>query len=97
MLISELSTLDAASLHREIETIFALRGTHTAPESLPSPPAGWATPFRRLAKEVGVPDELAAGHRDAATLLDPILSGEVTSGRWDPARQRWTADKKRNT
>lgn len=92
-LISELSTLDAASLHREIETIFALRGTHSTPKALPSPPAEWAAPFRRLAREVGVPDELAAGHRDAAALLDPILSAEVTAGRWNPTRQRWTAEK----
>jgi Nucleotidyl transferase AbiEii toxin, Type IV TA system len=92
-LISELSQLDAASLRREIETIFALRGTHSAPKALPSPPAEWAAPFRRLAREVGVPDELAAGHRDAADLLDPILSGDITAGRWDPARRRWTVDK----
>ena len=92
-LISELSTLDAAALHREIETIFALRGTHSAPKALPSPPAEWAAPFRRLAKEVGVPDELAAGHGDAAALLDPILSEEITAGQWDEARQRWTAEK----
>jgi hypothetical protein len=80
-------------LRREIETIFALRDTHSAPKALPSPPTEWAAPFRRLAREVGVPDELAAGHRDAAALLDPILSGEITTGQWDPTRQRWTADK----
>lgn len=80
-------------MRREIETIFALRGTHSAPKALPSPPAEWAAPFRRLAREVGVPDELAAGRGDAAALLDPILSGEITFGHWDPARQRWTVDK----
>jgi len=90
-LISELSRLDATSLRREIDTIFALRGTHSAPRALPSPPAEWATPFRRLAKEVGVPGELAAGHRDAAALLDPILgSEEIAAGKWDPIERRWT-------
>ena len=34
-LIAELSSLDAAVLRREIDTIFALRNTHTAPDSLP--------------------------------------------------------------
>ncbi|HEY2479866.1 MAG TPA: nucleotidyl transferase AbiEii/AbiGii toxin family protein [Solirubrobacterales bacterium] len=92
-LISELSHLDAASLHSEIETIFGLRDTHSAPKALPSPPAEWATPFRRLAKEVGVPGELTAGHRDAAALLDPVLSGEIAAGRWDPTQQRWATDK----
>lgn len=89
-LISELSHPDAATLRREIDTIFALRETHSAPKALPSPPAEWATPFRRLAKEVGVPGELAEGHRDAAALLDPILAGEIAAGRWNPAKQRWT-------
>lgn len=91
-LISELSRLEAAALRREIDTIFTLRDTHAAPGVLPSPPAEWATPFRRLANEVGVPDVLAAGHREAAVLLDPILEGEVTEGRWDPIQRCWIAD-----
>jgi nucleotidyltransferase AbiEii toxin of type IV toxin-antitoxin system len=88
-LVAELSTLDAAALRREIETIFSLRKTHTAPATLPPPPIDWAVPFRRLAKEVGVPEELRAGHRDAVALLDPILSEEVTAGRWDPGKRAW--------
>lgn len=91
-LISELSHLDAAILRREIDTIFALRDTHEAPKALPSPPAEWATPFRRLAEEVGLSGKLAAGQRDAATLLDPILNGETAAGRWDPIQRRWVAD-----
>ncbi len=91
-LISELSQLDAATLRREIDTIFALRDTHAAPSALPSPPSEWAPPFRRLAEEVGVPPELTAGHRDASSLLDPILAGEVRTGRWDPSQRRFGAD-----
>lgn len=94
-LISELSHLDAVTLRREIGTIFALRDTHSAPKVLPSPPAEWATPFRRLAKEVGVRGELASGHRDAADLLDPILAGEVGAGLWDPTQRRWIAGSQR--
>jgi hypothetical protein len=92
-LISELSQLDAATLSRAIDTIFALRDTHAAPKTLPSPPAEWATPFRRLAEEVGLPPELTTGHRDAATLLDPILAGEVAAGRWERIQRRWAAGK----
>ena len=88
-LISELSHLDAAALCREIDTIFTLRATHLAPKALPSPPAEWATPFRRLAEEVGVPGELQAGHGDAAALLDPILNGNIAEGQWDPTQRRW--------
>lgn len=92
-LIAELSTLDAAALRNEIETIFNLRKTHTAPTTLPPPPADWAAPFRRLAEEVGVPAELQAGHRDAAALLDPILGDEVTAGKWDPRQRQWLPEK----
>src|SRR5215469_14291473 len=92
-LIAELSTLDAAALHREVETIFNLRKIHTVPTTLPPPPADWATPFRRLAKEVGVPEGLRAGHRDAAALLDPILGGEVIAGRWSSRQRRWLPEK----
>jgi hypothetical protein len=92
-LIAELSSLDAAVLRREIDTIFELRGTHATPAALPPPPAEWAVPFRRLAEEIGVPADLKAGHSDAAALLDPILSGEVGSGTWDSARRRWAGEK----
>lgn len=91
-LISELSRLGAAVLRREIDTIFVLRNTHSVPSALPTPPAEWATPFRRLAKEVGAPGELTAGYRDAAALLDPILTGEVGTGQWDSTRRRWVTD-----
>jgi Nucleotidyl transferase AbiEii toxin, Type IV TA system len=89
VLISELSHLDGATLCREIETVFALRDTHSAPKALPSPSAEWVAPFRRLAEEVGIPKELAAGHRQAAALLDPVLSREIAAGAWDCARRRW--------
>lgn len=89
-LIAELSSLEASTLHREIETIFALRKTHPSPKALPSPPADWATPYRRLAEEVGAPGDLEAGHRAAVALLDPLLAGEISSGRWDPTERRWT-------
>ena len=92
-LIAELSQLDAAGLRREIDTIFELRATHAAPASLPLPPAEWGGPFRELAEEVGVPADLAAGHRDAAALVDPILSGEVARGTWDSTQRRWVAEK----
>jgi hypothetical protein len=91
-LISELSSLDAAALRREVKTIFTLRDTHTTPGALPPPPAEWAVPYRNLAGEVGAPVELGAGHRDAAALLDPVLAGKVTSGTWNPAERRWVAD-----
>jgi Nucleotidyl transferase AbiEii toxin, Type IV TA system len=88
-LIAELSRLDAAMLSSEIKSIFDRRGGHSPPHSLPSPPPGWARPFGRLAEEVGISADLAAGHREAAAMLDPVLAGEVTSGAWEPAGRRW--------
>jgi hypothetical protein len=35
--------------------------------------------------------ELAAGYRDAAALVDPILNGEIADGRWNSTQRRWDA------
>lgn len=91
-LIAELSSLDAGDLRRQVENVFSLRATHPAPSHVPLPPADWATPFRRLAEEVGAPAKLEDGQRDAAALLDPVLSGDVTAGTWDPHDRRWIED-----
>jgi hypothetical protein len=91
-LIAELSSLDAAALRREIDTVFTLRETRSIPKTLPPPPSGWGMPFRRLAEEVGITAELSGGHRDAAALLNPVLTGEVAAGTWDHTRRRWVAD-----
>jgi hypothetical protein len=89
-LIAELSSLDAATLRREIESIFGRRGVHTPPHGLSSPPPEWALPYGRLAEEVGVSADLAAGHREAAAMLDPVLGGEITEGGWSPEAQAWS-------
>lgn len=88
-LIADLSVVDAEALHAAIRRTFARRDTHPMPAALPRPPEEWGTQFHRLAVEVGVPGELAAGYAEAASLLAPILSGEVTSGRWDAEHRRW--------
>jgi len=44
--------------------------------------------YRKLAKEVSLDTELAAGHREAVALLGPILGG-MDSRRWDAAEGRW--------
>lgn len=89
-LIAELSSLDAATLRREIASIFGRREAHTPPHALPSPPPEWALPFGRLAEEVGVSAELAAGHREAAAMLDPVLGGEIVRGEWSPDDRSWS-------
>lgn len=91
-IIAALSRLDAARLGGAITTTFARRGTHPTPGSLPLPPAEWRPQFRRLAEEVGVPSDLTAARSVAASLLEPVLSGEVSNGTWDPTRGRWTRE-----
>jgi hypothetical protein len=64
--------------------IFERRAEHPVPVALPDLPAGWATPWRRLARDVPAPDELGEGYRGAAALFDPILAGTVATGTWQP-------------
>ncbi|HXB64479.1 MAG TPA: nucleotidyl transferase AbiEii/AbiGii toxin family protein [Solirubrobacteraceae bacterium] len=91
-LIAELSVLDAAMLTQAIDTTFSNRTTDQLPSSLPPPPEEWRTPFRQLAQAVGVADDIKAGHATAAALLNPILSGEIKRGRWNPNAQHWTTE-----
>lgn len=89
-LLAELATLDAGALHAALGATFDQRAVHPLPTQLPPPPESWRVPFRELAQAVGIPTELAAGHADAAALLDPILGGEVAAGAWDPRDRRWS-------
>ena len=88
VLIAELSSLDAVTLRREIDSVFERRGAQ-APRSLPTPPPDWALPFGRLAEEVGISADLDAGHQDAAAMLDPVLVGTVTDGGWSRSGRAW--------
>lgn len=89
MLIAEISTPDAASLCEAIRATFDRRQTHPIPSELPAPPRTWETPFRTLAEAVGVSSDLDVGHRLAGELVDPILTGEVAAGKWDPDSRQW--------
>ncbi len=42
-----------------------------------------------MARQVGLPDRLEDAHAVAASLLDPILDGSVTSRSWDPVTATW--------
>lgn len=47
-------------------------------------------PYARAAEAVGLSTSLDTAHTDAATFLDPVLTG-VTTGCWNPTQKRWTA------
>ncbi len=77
-------------LRAALAEVFSRRQTHEMPAELPRPPATWAVAYRRSAAAVSIDPDLETGWRAAAAFLNPILSGKVTSGTWDPALQTWT-------
>jgi hypothetical protein len=76
VLIGGSATLDGTRLRAALRGTFEGRRQHPLPASLPPPPASWSVAYRKLATEVGLAPDLAAGHREAAALLDPILAEE---------------------
>ena len=93
-LIATTTELDAAKLSRAVKETFERRSGRDLPRELLPPPRDWDVPFRRLAGEIGLVADLAQGHELAARLLDPILSGDVSVGRWDPAGQIWPIEQR---
>jgi predicted nucleotidyltransferase component of viral defense system len=89
LLIAASEPIDAKALRTALETTFSERRRHELPSSLPAPPAEWATPYGRLADEVGVEPDLTAAFAVAAAFLDPILAGR-SAGTWDPILRGWT-------
>ncbi len=88
-LIASESRMDAARLHAAIAETFVRRGAHGVPDLVPPPPADWRTSYRRMAREIGLDLDLDGGHQCAGRFLDPLLSGEVRSGWWDPRAGHW--------
>jgi hypothetical protein len=89
VLIANVAQVDAAELRSVIRRTFLIRGDRPLPPDLPAPPAAWRVPYRRLASEAGIPRELDAAHIAAAGFLNPILSGDVESGEWEPTSWSW--------
>lgn len=87
-LIAELPALDATNLALSVYALFGDDGQEV-PESLPYPSEEWAEAYERVAESMGAPVDLDDGHEEAAALLDPILSGEVFEGTWNPAECCW--------
>ena len=78
----------AAKLAEAMTIIFDRRAEHAVPARPPEPPAEWAMPWRRLARDVPAADDIAEGHRIAVDLFDPILARTVETGEWRPC-QGW--------
>ena len=89
VLIESLFSLQAESLSSAIEATFAARNT-APPTALPSPPAQWRVPYRKMAIEMGLDPDIDSGYERARSFLDPALGGALSPGSsWDPARRAW--------
>ncbi len=89
LLIAETEKIRGPVLLEACLATFGFCGTHPLPESLPDPPATWAPPFRKLAREVGlVHSDLPRAAQAAQRLLNPILLGQACE-QWDPITWAW--------
>ena len=89
VLIAGEAVLDGRQLRAAIDVTFDRRATHPSPPRLPGPPADWRVPYGRMCRDIGLEPDLGAGQRLAASLVDPVLTGEVVAGSWDPATRAW--------
>lgn len=90
VLVARSERLEAGRLREALDITFRVRKGQGLPKALPSPPADWGPAHLKLATQVGLDPDLEAGYAEAATFLDPILSGMV-EGEWDPGRRAWLA------
>jgi len=88
-LIATEGTPDAALLRIALDRTFARRPGQPVPPTLPDPPPDWRVPYGRMARDIGLDQDLGTGHALAARMLDPVLSGEVVSGTWHPEGGGW--------
>jgi hypothetical protein len=89
-LIAAQSGLDADTLGTVLRVISA-REDSVLPQRMPDPFEGWDELMQRMAASAGSPADFLPGYDGVAALFDPLLSGEVTEGTWDAARQSWQA------
>ena len=66
------------------EATFAARADHDLPETLSSPDRQWAVSYARLAREVGLDEDIQLAFQAVARVLNPILQGKVgENARWN--------------
>lgn len=87
-LLATTGAYDARELLEAFKVTFRFRNTHQLPSAVPNPPASWAAPYARMAREDQLKwttiDELLEAVR---AFIDPILAGRP--GRWEPEIWAW--------
>jgi predicted nucleotidyltransferase component of viral defense system len=89
LLIASFVPFRSQALRKAIHATFQTRASHKAPPSLPPPPAAWALPYSRMARELRLSWstlESAAGSLTA--FLDPVLQ-QSAHGTWHPSEWKW--------
>jgi hypothetical protein len=95
VLAERFDTSHAGRFKHALTSIFAARGTHPIPTSLPRAPDDWAVAYGRLAAEVGLAtassiELLNDAHTEVTSFLQPVLDASVPDDSvWDPAACRW--------
>lgn len=89
VLIAGEAALDARRLREALRATFDNRATHPLPARLPRPAADWRVAYGRMCRDIGLDPDLGVGHGLAASVVDPLLAGEIAAGRWDPAARTW--------
>jgi hypothetical protein len=89
VVMASTSSIEASRLRTAVRSIFDRRATHDVPAGLSEPPDDWTRPWAALAENVPADADLAAGYATAGQLWNPVLSGDVDSGTWDPTRRSW--------
>lgn len=92
VLIVMTSSLDAELTGQALQSE-ALRRNLILPEQMRPPSPQWLAGYVQIARDSSLRAELR--NLDAALVsvgacLNPVLTGEVTAGHWDPQQQRWT-------
>lgn len=86
------SAIDAARLHEVLGHEQQRRGI-VLPQQLHAPSPRWAEAFPRAAKDFAeypvTYHHLGASLTYAGACVNPVLSGNISAGRWDPDSQLW--------
>ncbi len=90
VLIARHASPHAERLRQALSATFERSGRTALPDELPPPPREWTIPYAQLARDVGLPSDVAHAHAEAGAFLDPLLDGRAV-GVWDVGRASWQA------
>ncbi len=73
-LLAGSGSLNSRWVRDALRLTFERRKTHDLPALLPSPPADWQIPFQALARECGLPTDIAAVFAEVRAYLEDVLA-----------------------